>query len=85
MNFGAADRYKNEIQSCASLNLVEKRFNSVWRAWPALPSRRARPAQSPFRLPHSDFRISPHSSVTQPSEAFLTFLMYLYRVPRVAL
>ena len=26
-----------------------------------------------------------YSSVTQPSEAFLTFLMYLYSVPRVAL
>ncbi len=26
-----------------------------------------------------------HSSVTQPSEADLTFLMYLYSVPRVAL
>jgi threonyl-tRNA synthetase len=26
-----------------------------------------------------------YSSVTHPSEAFLTFLMYLYRVPRVAL
>ena len=26
-----------------------------------------------------------YSSVTQPSEASFTFLMYLYRVPRVAL
>ena len=28
---------------------------------------------------------SPHSSVTQPNEASLTHLMYLYSVPRLAL
>jgi len=30
-------------------------------------------------------RFTLHSSVTQPSEAFFTSLMYLYRVPLVAL
>jgi hypothetical protein len=34
------------------------------------------------RLMPSDIR---YSSVTQPSEAFFTLLIYLYSVPRVAL
>ena len=38
-----------------------------------------------MRLAAHDVDAENYSSVTQPSDASFTFLMYLYRVPRVAL
>ena len=50
-------------------------------------SRRAGPDRRQEESPGSDKHVGPahHSSVTQPSEADFTVLMYLYNVPRVAL